>query len=124
MDKRKKILCISLYTLCGIVLTVGSLIFRLSIWIQDVYGVEFAEVLYTITSPLQGTGGNMVWVTIRDCLLPVLPVPILYTLFVVFGVFRLAGKKPAVGKVAAVLVPVVSLAVFVGGNQLRLSVMI
>lgn len=115
MDKRKKILCISLYTLCGIVLTLGSLIFRLSIWIQDVYGVEFAEVLYTITSPLQGTGGNMVWVTIRDCLLPVLPVPILYTLFVVFGVFRLAGKKPAVGKVAAVLVPVVSLAVFVGG---------
>ncbi len=118
MEKRKKILLIIFYVLCGIVLTLGALIFRLSIWIQNVYGVEFAEVLYTLTSPLQGTGGNMVWVTIRDCLLPVLPVPVVYTLFVVFVVFRLPKKRPvppAVRKLVHVLVPVLSVAVFVGG---------
>ena len=94
MTKKKKIFLIVVYALLGVILTVGSLALRVSVWIQDVYGVGFAEVIYTITSPLQGTGGGMVWVTIRDCLLPILPIPILYTVFVVFFAFRLPQKRP------------------------------
>lgn len=90
MKKSKKLVSILLFTLWGLLLMIGCLIHRGATWVEQVYGVQFTELLFTLTSPLNGTGGDMVWVTIQGVLFPVLPTLFIY----IFAVWLFAFSLP------------------------------
>lgn len=95
MKKHKKGLLIGLHILTGLVFTLGCLIFQSSTWVHDVFGIQFAELLYTMTSPLKGTGDGMVQKALAGCLYPVIPTIIAYILVIVFFACLLPKKVKA-----------------------------
>lgn len=85
----KPVLLALLYTLSGLLLTAGYILFISSQWAAQTYNVAFAELLYTLTTPLKGTGGDMINVVIENCLLPAIPLVLLYSICVIVLVFIL-----------------------------------
>lgn len=52
----------------GLLFLIGCTLFVLGIWYNNTYGLELNELLYTLTSPLQGTGQGVIEVILRSCL--------------------------------------------------------
>lgn len=96
MKKIKKGLLIALHILAGLIFSLGCLIFQSATWVHDVFGVQFAELLYTLTSPLKGTGDGMVQKALAGCLYPVLPLILTYILVVVLFAWILPKTVKAV----------------------------
>ncbi len=55
-------------TVFGLLFIIGCSLFSLGIWYQKTYGLELNELLYTLTSPLKGTGQGTVALILRSCL--------------------------------------------------------
>lgn len=56
----------------GIVFALGVSAFVVSLWYKNNFNLEFKELLYTLASPLKGTGQNTVWQILSACLPPAL----------------------------------------------------
>ncbi len=123
MKKLRKGLLIALHIVSGLLFTLGCLIFQSATWVHDVFGVRFAELLYTMTSPLKGTGDGMVGKALAGCLYPVLPWILLYIVAVLVFAWLLPKKKAPVLKIKKwklkplrlihILAPVLAVCLFV-----------
>ena len=84
---------ILLYICIGIVFILGCILAISALWVNRTFCVSFTELLYTLANSLDGTGGNMFGVTLRNCLLPALPIALGYGAAVWFFGFWLPEKK-------------------------------
>ncbi|MBQ8415893.1 MAG: LTA synthase family protein [Clostridia bacterium] len=72
-QKRKSIAgYLILSILLGILWTLASILTALAVWYQNTFSMEFGELLYTLLSPLGGTGVSTVSQILEACLLPVI----------------------------------------------------
>lgn len=81
---------VALLTLSGIFLICGVALISLSVWYRVTFNITFKELLYTLASPLKGTGRA----TVSRILLAVLPPTLTaLVLYVVFAVLLIRRKK-------------------------------
>ena len=64
--------------LFGILFLLGSALLVVSIWYINTYDLEFKELLYTLASPLKGTGDGVIQEIFSACLPPVCILAALY----------------------------------------------
>lgn len=74
--------------LFGVIFFFGVAIFTVSTWYANNFDIEFKELLYTMASPLKGTGNGTMSLILRSCVPPVLVLMGLYVLFVWLICFR------------------------------------
>ncbi len=98
----KKVLLIILHIVSGLLFALGCLVLQSSTWVHDVFGIEFAELLYTLTSPLKGTGDGMVEKALSGCLYPVLPIILGYILAVLVFAWLLPKKWDPILKIGKI----------------------
>ena len=84
---------ILLYIFIGIVFILGCILAISALWVNRTFCVSFTELLYTLANSLDGTGGNMFGVTLRNCLLPALPIALGYGAAVWFFGFGFLKRK-------------------------------
>lgn len=82
----KKTLLLSI--LFGVIFFLGAAIATVSTWYAKNFDIEFKELLYTLASPLKGTGNGTMWLIVKSCVPPVLALMAGYVLFVYFFCFR------------------------------------
>lgn len=68
------ILNVILYVVFGLLFTVGVALFSLAAWYRDTFDLEFKDLLYTLASPLQGTGSE----TFNEILAAILPPTLIF----------------------------------------------
>lgn len=81
-DKQKKIF-ISESVFGGFFFSLGALVFAVFIWYRKTFGISFAELLFTLVSPLTGSDEGVVFECLKSC------IPAL--LAILLFVFMLAG---------------------------------
>lgn len=67
-QQRNKAKVILLNILFGVIFTLGVSTFVVCAWYAMTYDLEFKELLYTLASPLKGTGESTVSLILRSCL--------------------------------------------------------
>ncbi|MBQ2735249.1 MAG: LTA synthase family protein [Clostridia bacterium] len=70
---------------CGLLFLVGFSVFVVCYWYANTFDLEFKDLLYTLASPLKGTGDGTVSLIIRSCLPWVIGATILYVGCAVLG---------------------------------------
>ncbi len=55
-------------TVFGLLFLIGCTLLSLGIWYRNTYGLELNELLYTLTSPLKGTGQGTIELILHSCL--------------------------------------------------------
>lgn len=70
------------YILFGLIYTVGASVITVCAWYTMTFDLEFKELLYTLASPLKGTGQSTVSQILSACLPIVLPLVALYVVAV------------------------------------------
>ena len=71
-EKKGRVGYVVLTVILGILWTLASILTSLAVWYQNTFSMEFGELLYTLLSPLGGTGVSTVSQILEACLLPVL----------------------------------------------------
>ena len=69
--------------LFGLMLAIGVAVFGVCSWYKETFNLEFKELLYTLASPLKGTGESTVKDVIRACLPAALGFLCAYTIAVI-----------------------------------------
>ncbi len=70
--------------LFSLLFLLAGFFFNLALWYRNTYDVGFAELLYTLVSPLQGTSGSVYLEILKGCLLPLLPLVVVLVLVLHF----------------------------------------
>ena len=73
----------------GLMFVLGVTLIAISIWYKNNYFLEFKELLYVLTGPLEGTGGSM----ISDILWATVPYATLSAILFVVGAILFFNKK-------------------------------
>lgn len=107
-EKTKAILWSVLF---GVIFTVGVALTVVCAWYSMTYDLEFKELLYTLASPLKGTGESTVALILKSCLPIVLLFVALYTVAAV-----LLYKKRAVIRYGKRIGAIVCVAVLVAST--------
>ena len=103
----KKATAIFLSILFGIIYTLGVSIATICIWYNATFDMQFKELLYVLTSPLQGTGQSTIDLILSSCVPPVCILVALYVAVVILlfvGKRRIYRKLRRVGAALSVLV--------------------
>jgi len=85
---------IALSAVFGLFFVLGVTLIAISIWYKNNYFLEFKELLYVLTGPLEGTGGSM----ISDILWATVPYASVALILYVTAVIILANKKKLIKK--------------------------
>lgn len=85
---QKKAIFIVWISLCGVLFILGVTLFTLSIWYKSTFQMPFRELLFTLFSPLQGTGQSTVELILSSCLPFVIAALVLYVALAVFLVLH------------------------------------
>lgn len=85
-EGNKKALLFSI--LFGVIFFLGACIATVSIWYENNFDIEFKELLYTLASPLKGTGNGTVWLIVKSCVPPVVALMAVYVLCAYLLCFR------------------------------------
>lgn len=85
ISKRKYII---LSVVFGFIFVLSIALFSISIWYRNNYFLEFKELLYVLTGPIEGTGGGMT----KDIVLAVVPYSILAVAFFTAAAYFLRNK--------------------------------
>lgn len=64
--------------LSGLLLTAAALLYALTKWLDATYDMSFDALLYTLLSPLKGTGTSIITTILKECLPPVIACVIFY----------------------------------------------
>ncbi len=83
-------LIITFSIICGILFTVAVTFIALSVWYVTTFNMEFKALLYTLTSPTEGTGGG----TIKEIIWACVPCAILGAAVYTVCAVIIARKKP------------------------------
>lgn len=65
----------------GLVWTLAVVLAVLSVWYQATFDMEFAELLFTLLSPVGGTGQSTVSLIVESCVPPVIVLVLVYVAF-------------------------------------------
>lgn len=65
--------------LSGLFLTAAASVYALTKWLDATYDMAFDALLYTLLSPLKGTGTSIITTILKECLPPVIACVIFYT---------------------------------------------
>lgn len=87
-QKQKRIRSILWISVFGILFLLGVSIFSLCIWYQNTFSMPFRELLFTLFSPLQGTGQSTVDLILSSCLPVVIVALVAYVALAVFLVLH------------------------------------
>ncbi len=82
-ERPSKAIKLLLSVLFGILYLVGVSLITVCAWYRIVYDLEFKELLYTLASPLKGTGQSTVALILLSCLPIVLAFALLYVIAVI-----------------------------------------
>ena len=66
------------YIVCGVIFLLAAFMAVIVWWVTKTYGVGLNELLYTMFTPLKGTGTGVVKLVIRSCLPPIVFAAALY----------------------------------------------
>ncbi len=97
------------WLLLGTLFALGGSITVLCIWYRSAFNMPFKELLFTMMSPLQGTGQSTVQLVISSCL-PAVIILLFLTVVVIWKFVRHPEQYPTLRRVAAW----VSVATFLG----------
>lgn len=108
----KRATSIFLSILFGIIYTIGVAVAVICVWYNATFDMQFKELLYVLTSPLQGTGQSTVDLIVSSCVPPVCVLAALYVAAVIVfytGKRRIYRKLRRVGALLCVAILVGSL---------------
>ncbi|MBQ7334893.1 MAG: LTA synthase family protein [Clostridia bacterium] len=101
--KKEKIVARLIWTVVvGIVWLLASVLLVLALWYLNTFSMGFEELLYTILSPLGGTGQSTVSQILDACLMPVITLMLVYVGFVV-GLWHRGKCYKVLRRIGAVL---------------------
>ena len=68
----------------GLLFLLGTALLVLSLWYRATYDIEFKELLYTLSSPLKGTGESTITLILTSCLPWVCGAAVIYVAIAIF----------------------------------------
>lgn len=81
---KKIIFQIIKYIIVGLLYVFAIILYKICDWSKETFQVGLEEIIYTITSPLKGTGGDQVTQAVNYCLPAVVAGLGIYILFIIF----------------------------------------
>ncbi len=112
--QRSKAFRIFLYCLFGVCFTLAVALFSLSVWYNLTFNISFSDLLFTLLSPLGGTGGSMVSDILTACLPPVILLTVGYVVAAVL-LWPQTRRRIVIKRIGAILCVVALLASAVYG---------
>ncbi len=70
--------------LFGIVFLIASALFAVSVWYKNTFNISFSDLLFTLRSPVEGTGSSTIRQILTACVPPIIVLMVLYVTAVIY----------------------------------------